>query len=649
VRPSCIQFALEDLFSASGPSGVIRTAAFERIAGTTPTGQSYILDSFGAARSTSCCFLSVVSEANPIVRFVIPGIYGLDSCASGGWFLRPTEGELPTYWIPQPPIVRNFDQLGRILSEAPSAITAFKPGMTESSIELGTRVDANLEVALWRFPAEAAGLIRELEHPLVLERQPLFMLSSHTAVRGPADVYRYLVHGRIYENRFEWRRKRKICSELEAYAVYVALRGLQAATRKKIYSLLMRQILFSVIARQTVDGGWQHGEWTDFNESHYRFHSAAMALLESALEDMTDSDEHGDVTRSALARAAALLARCVDTTDIGLWFLHDSLEQSLEMTQQSGMRWIPSRILGKSATNKMILNTHLDAIVALDRYRELTGDRTYSTQTDSALGAARRLLALRPAELLYRIVYWAVGLTLLPSAEAAQLALPLRVARRLTRLYALPRLHRLKRRFPRIVMPGGLIERHLSRLHFGTNYHSVNVSDLARVWRRFPEEAFGPLLDQALSAVTETSLLRYWAETKQEQALGYWVEALFQLCTLRPERVYRRHLAEAMVAALDSGLGLPPSLLGAHPEIVPPGSLVPCPSPSDARLRVANLGRKGRRELLVVNPANTALELAWESHAANGLVWASADDRALSASELPLHVPARGWVLGREG
>ena len=145
--------------------------------------------------------------------------------------------------------------------------------------------------------------------------------------------------------------------------------GLELATAKTLYGLLKRQILFSVIARQSADGGWHHGEWSDFMESHYRLHNGAVLLLEAALEERPD-----DAVRNALANAAAYTSRHTDRTSLGLWFLHDSLEEDLDLLHRSGSRLIPSRVLGKSPATKMILNTHLDAIVALDRYREVTGD-----------------------------------------------------------------------------------------------------------------------------------------------------------------------------------------------------------------------------------------------------------------------------------
>jgi hypothetical protein len=98
-------------------------------------------------------------------------------------------------------------------------------------------------------------------------------------------------------------------------------------------------------------------------ECHYRFHTGALLLLENALDEWTDS-----VVQQSLARGASFVASRTDTTDLGLWFLHDSLEGSTammnEMLKQTGSiakgfgAWKPSRVLGKSPTNKVILNTH---------------------------------------------------------------------------------------------------------------------------------------------------------------------------------------------------------------------------------------------------------------------------------------------------
>lgn len=637
--------ALKDIFEPCEDADLrpeLRCERFARSTRDTAGRAGLVLDTFPDVDGASCCFLRIGTIPDDVVELVLDGTYGMQSCPSGGWLLRPSDAHRPSYWIPLAPVLRARDANERILSEETASVTAFVPDAQRTTITLATRTGRDLECAIWRFLPAASELVADLERVRALERQPFFMLSSHSELRGPADVYRFLIHGHVYENRFDPVRRRKICSELEAYSLYVALHGLEAATRKMLYRLLKRQIVYSVLARQADDGAWHHGEWTDFMETHYRLHNGAMLLLEAALEETPDAP-----VAQGLSRAASALAQSADQTDIGLWFFHDSLEKSVEMTEKSGIRWVPSRELGKSPATKMILNSHLDAIVALDRYRQVTGDSQYAAKVESALSATEKLLALRPAERLYRVLYWAVGLTLLPEVEARRLPLALRVVKRLARQYLLPELHRVKRRWPRMVMPGGLIERHLSRLHFGVNYHSVNVMDLARVWRRFPAADFRGVLAAAVGAVTGTSLAQYWTEGRQRQALGYWVEALFQLCTLSPELQRRGDLADAMLGALDAGLGLPPSLLGAHPEIVAPGARFPCPSPRDARLRIANLSRGGEHEILVVNPSAAAIELAWEEATDGELRWLGADGKVAPSGDGPPRVPPRGWLLGR--
>jgi hypothetical protein len=185
--------------------------------------------------------------------------------------------------------------------------------------------------------------------------------------------------------------------------------------------------------------------------------------------------------------------------------------------------------------------------------------------------------------------------------------------------------------------------------HFDVNYQTVNIMDLVRLWRRFPDEDFGGIVDDAIKAVRDTSLLRFWIESKQRQALGYWLEALYHLCAFSPAPEYRRYLAEAIMIAEDAGLGLPPSLLGANPEAVRPDHRIPCPSPTDARLRVANLSRDGKREILAVNCSSDAIELTWEGNANDALAWRTADGQPIPAGASALFVPPRGWLAGVGG
>jgi hypothetical protein len=167
--------------------------------------------------------------------------------------------------------------------------------------------------------------------------------------------------------------------------------------------------------------------------------------------------------------------------------------------------------------------------------------------------------------------------------------------------------------------------------------------------RRIPDEGARQVAASAVEAVAGTGLLRFWLESRQHQAIGYWVEALYHLCTFDPTPAYRGHLADAMLFAEDAGLGLPPALLGADPEAVRPADQVPCPSPRDRRLRVANLSCGGRREFLIVNPANEAIELMWDWAPSAGVEWTTAGGQPLPVDNACPSVPRRGWLCGRSG
>jgi hypothetical protein len=185
--------------------------------------------------------------------------------------------------------------------------------------------------------------------------------------------------------------------------------------------------------------------------------------------------------------------------------------------------------------------------------------------------------------------------------------------------------------------------------HYDINYHPVNILDLTRLWRCFPDEDLAAILTEAVEAVCGSSILKYWAESKPRYfSLVVWVEALYHLCTLKQDPSYRRFLAEGAIIILDTGLGLPPSLLGADPEAVKIGDRVPCPSPADRHLRVVNLSCNGHTEILVINSTETDRELAWKANVMPALSWSTADGQPVPDGNSTLSVRSRQWLWGRE-
>lgn len=646
-----VQFglAIGDLLAQSPRDSspyVLRTAEFERQRCELPGQGVCLVDSYPSFEGAACAFIRLQAGEERQLAIHFNGAFDLRACPLGGWQLLARDSNAPSYWIPGRPVLRKLGELGHVLLEREPDLTGISISSDGWRVALHMPADWCMDWVIWRFEGESGVVASELQKPLNVERHPVFLWGSKVNCRLPGDLYRFLIHGAVYTDDFVWPRKWKFCAETDAHGIYTALDALESTTKKRLYALLKRQVLYSVMLRQAGDGGWYHGEWTTLMESHVRFHNAAMSVLEAGL------DEYGDeALRDSLSKAAAFLATYTDRTDLGAWFLHDSLERSSdameEMRRQTNTPWIPSRVLGKSPTNKLILNSHVDALVILDRYSQLTGDTRHDALVQSGCDAATRLLALRPAETLYRWVYRAVNLTLLPKGAAAALPAPVRLIKRLTWMFLTPRLHRVKRIFPRLVMPGGLIERHIAPLHHDINYHPVNVMDLARLQRRFPALDLGAVIAEAVKAVAKSQLLAYWAEANNRRfAVVVWADALYHLCMLDPSPELRQNLACAMLQANDAGMGLPASLLGGDTEAVAREHRHPCPSPRDRRLIVANLCHGARVELLVVNPTKSELSLEWEANAPDSVSWADGAGRHVSDTPATPQVPARGWLIG---
>ncbi len=601
-----------------------------------------ILDSFGAD-SAQCSFtrLSLLEDAE--VRLSCQGAYTVESASAGGWLLLPVYPGPPAYWLPASPMLRRLDKSGHILAKATADICGLNVASEGLGISLKGRAGQLLDLVIWRLPTGAENWVDSLRQFSALEVQRYFLWSSHTTYARPADLYHHLVHGHVYENHEVWPKYWRVCSELDAYALYVTLSGLLRATGKRLYDLLRIQVVFSVIARQAADGGWYHGEWSNDMESHYRLHAGGMHLLAAYFEE-----SHDPVVGSALKKAAAFAASRTDRLNCGMWYLHDSLEENTETLKKYPFRYAVSRALGKSPSNLLVLNTHLDTNIAMERYRQVTGDAQHDALIASANATTKSILELRPAEWLYRPLFRAIGLTFLPVEKAKALSLPLRVIKRIAWKYLVPKLPQIKARFPRLVMPGGFIERDLVQFSFSVRYQPVNLMDLIRTRHLFNEAALDDLLEESFTFTQQSGIKDRWKELKgkEDDSLGFWAEALYHLCLVKSDARYLAWLAEAIMDLEDNGLGLSPSLLGANAEAITPAMQRPCPSPANSRLRLVNLGRGDLIELLVVNPSNQTITLEWEAPPANPMVWRGPVAALPQNSERGLEVPPRGWLLG---
>jgi hypothetical protein len=600
-----------------------------------------LLDRFESTGAECAALRSSVFDGGTLTIGVLGG-YKLQTSAAGGWLLSPLVDDLVFYWIPQPPMLRRLDKAGHILSHRKADIACFDISTSGLEIRLELLSGYALDLVVWRLPAAETDLLSSLKKLNSLESQRYFLLSSHTAYSRPADLYLHLVHGDIYENHEVWPKYWRICSELDAYSLYVTLNGLERATGKCLYTLLKIQVVHSVIARQAKDGGWYHGEWTGAMESHYRLVNAAILMLAAYLE------QHKDKTaRKSLEKAAAFIAARAHRLDVGAWFMHDSLEADAQSMREYPFAWSTSTALGKEVTNMLILNTHLDSSVALDRYAEATQDSQYQSLVGSAKDSAMAVLMLRPCEWLYRLIFEILDLTLLPKQAAERLPLPKRMIKRIGWKYIAPSLHRLKALFPRLVMPNGFIDRSLCQKGFSTRYQSVHVWDLVRYIRRFPDDDIASVLKLALEYTYCGNMRDHWRESAERQdAFGFWIEALYHLCLIDSEPKLRRWLAEAVIDAEALDLGLPPSVLGTNSEAIRLEEQRPCPVPADRGLRVINLSHGEHAEYVVVNCTNQSLQLKWEISPHKTIIWTKQDELPLTCNIFPPMINHHAWVTG---
>lgn len=594
---------------------------------------SRLTDSFDDA---GCVSLRVAAGG---LTIAVDGGYGLQAAAAGGWLLSPRAGAGPHFWIPRLPAIRKLDTDGHVLTEGNATIEGIAADAQRLSLSTAG-AGGDIDLIAWRVTDPS--LVAELGQLSALEQGAWYQWGSHTTFERPADLYKHLIHGHIYENRTQWPFNWKICSENDAHSLYVTLSGLFRSTGKRIYDLLREQVVLSVVDRLGDDGAFRHGEWSRNMECHYRLHASGIHLMLDYLA------EHDDPTvADALQRAARFLAARPDKTELGQWFLHDELEQSEAGMGQSPFTWKASRVLGKSPTNMLVLNTHLDTLIGLDRYRRERGDSTLDELLDSAHGAAMRVLALRPAEALYRLVAKALFLTFLPPDKAARLPFLQRALKRVGWKWLAPRLHLLKTAFPRLVFPGGYIDRAVSLKGVADEYQTINLLDLLRFARRFPSPNVDALAHEAIAFTHSSGLIDRWAGGKRNKAyaLGFWAESLWHACLLYPDPRYRNWLGECMVRLESLKLGLPPSLLGANAEAISPNLQVPCPIVTDGRLRVANLSHGAHREFVIANASKEPVALAWVTPPDCPIEWITADGQRTDACT----VPAGGWLVGRSG
>ena len=527
-------------------------------------------------------------------------------------------------------------EYGHILEEKKVTLHSLRAGM---HLEISMEIPAGwfLDWVIWKFqePSIDNKNPRQLLMGKKWHMSPYFLWGSHTRIERPADVYSHLIYGHVYENRNQWPNFWRIPSENDAHALYVVLSGLWKSTQMALYDWLRCQLVCAVLDRQSADGAWRHGEWSNEMEVHYRMHVSGMHLLMDYLEEHKNpSAENG------LKRAAEFLIHKTDKVAGHTWFYHDELELTHDRMSKSPFRWSSSRIYGKSESNMLVLNTQLDATIALDRYATITGDDRFQKIVASARKATDSVIRLRTAEYLYKVLFGTMRLTLLPNDLARDLPLMVRALKRVGWKYLARYWAPIKTRFPRLVMPGGYIDRDLCISGLSDAYLSINLMDLCRYSRCFDDKYIYQTAEAGFGFGDQTHILDQWAENvKKRYSIGFWGEALYARYLASTEHRLLDQLADVVFRQTVLELGLSPSFLGSNGEAVHISDQKPCPILDNSSLRVVNLSRRDANEYLVVNSSEQDLAMDW-IRAPIGT------HQYIDRTGFPRNsVPARGWLL----
>ncbi len=625
---------LSTIFKSTDSSETIQIIGAKRSVREFESGQ-LLVDQFDKVR---CAFLRLNSDPN--IELLVDNPYQFQEIKSGGYLGTPLAENQPYLWFPDLPKTRRVNVDNCILSEQPAPVYSLSwDSNNDLSFQIRSLENAVTDGIIWQFDEDFSD--DATFSLLPIEAQGYFLWGSHGCINKPADLYRHLIYGAIYDLRYSWPHNKKCFSENEAHALYTVFSGLEKTTGKAIYRYFQQQLVLSLIQRQADDGGWYHGMWTDSAECHYRLHTSGVHLL------MDEFQRTGcPQVKASLQKAVAFLSKTTDQLDCGIWFLHDSLELSEQAMNSGPFKWIANKTLGKSVSNMLVLNTHLDTTIAINRYGRITGDNQYQDLVVSALISTRAVLGLRAADWLYQPLFWAIGLTMLPTDKASKLSLPVRAVKRFAADYLIKKLPDIKARFPRLVMPNGYVDRELSLRTWAIDYQTINLMDLARHAYSFPQAFDESILDKAMEFTQSSGLIKRYRDLSPDKrySVGFWSEALYYRCLAKPDRKYRLWLVDAMLECHDLKFGMSPSLSGTNGEALPFNQQVPAPLMLNPELLMANLSHGQHKELVLVNTSEQPVIVSWQSAQNPALIWY--DSQANKVTSTTLIVNSRDWLIG---
>ena len=423
-------------------------------------------------------FLTISLEDAPKKINVFEGlvIYHVVESSEFGILLKANlEKRRYTIWLPVVPKVLLFDKHQRIIhsNELPLRCKwEITPRLKLDLLQPGQI--GEMAIVPYMTLEDPNGQFHEEIVSLTSVERLLYRKSDWFFAKTPSDIWNYLISGSIYDPRIQKGIDKQFKCQQCAYTWWDYFGFLFKETGKKVYEILQNEVAYSVLLDMSIKGEWGHGYHSDEIETHSRFHLDGIHLLISQYE------KTGEVLWLDAAELGMgfIFSNLVDKLDDGsVWFLHDTIEFSRKHK-------FKSTLFGKNPGNSLCINTHVQALTVLCRLRHLMPDKNiYSQMFEDGARALRRVLDYQPVEPIYRLLMF----MLIKYKTTRRSKLIIGKLRNVLMGLVIPRVYWfVRRKFPRIVHPGGFTERDISRVFFSDRYHITNIKDLLTLYQLEP-------------------------------------------------------------------------------------------------------------------------------------------------------------------
>jgi hypothetical protein len=403
-------------------------------------------------------------------------------------------------WIPKNPVARIYDSNGQI-EYAAHAPFETKSHNDQLCLSVKGKAGQRLEFSVVIFTKSVDSFRKELLSLRPVELRKVIR-PRWFHYQGINDVWDYFIGPKIFSTKHRVHRKGWE-SQNVAFVLYYYLDFLHNRTAKRIYALLCDFIAYSLMLSLPADNRWRHGIWTDIAETHTVHQIAGIHIFLSYYQ-RTARDAFLLKAKNAMD---FLISIADKLSDDKIWFLHDTLETNMTDSRLF-YKIFPSTAFGKSDSNTLCINSHTATLTVLHRLNLIDPAPRYGSCFEKGLNALKQVLCASPSDFLFYSLYRPRDLLIRLCMKTEN-----KIAKKLLKTWTLILMRHLlpflKKKFPRIVMPNGFIERDLSHSMLSSAYHFRNLEDILILYNLTKADWLLKIITKSVKYSVESGLASY--------------------------------------------------------------------------------------------------------------------------------------------